>query len=149
MTTETGYFAFSELPSGDYRVTPSRAGWRFTPEARYYDGLGLDMRDQDFVADIRGSVQVLGGRHGYIEPAMGEVASLEIVGGSSGEITVGVHTLDGDLVWETNKGISRGVESHVVWNCTDGHGNQVVSGVYLVRVSGCGLEEVRKVVIVR
>jgi hypothetical protein len=148
-TTETGYFAFSDLPSGNYMVEPSRPGWRFTPRARYYDGLDFDSSDQDFAADVSGLVRILGGRRGYIQPAMGEAARIEIVGASSGIVAAEVYTLAGRLVWETTSSISRGIETNVVWNCMDGYGDQVGSGVYFVRIHGCGIDEAGKVVIMR
>ena len=149
VTGETGFFAFSELESGDYVVTPSRPGWRFAPEAKHYNGLNLDMRSQDFTADVAGHVRVIGGEQGYIRPALGEMAKIEVLGGFSGTVTVGIYTLDGELVWERSSGISRGVESDLVWDCRDSDGDRVASGVYLVRVNGCGMDELRKVVVVR
>ena len=148
-TTGTGYFAFSELEPGDYVVTPSMPGWHFSPQARYYDGLEADVRDQDFVAEIPGFIKVVGGSRGYIEPAMGEVAKIEILGSLSGTVNVAIYALDGELVWEKSAGISCGVESSVIWDCLDRGGDRVASGVYLLRVTGCGIEELRKVVVVR
>ncbi|MCX7598961.1 MAG: carboxypeptidase regulatory-like domain-containing protein, partial [Armatimonadetes bacterium] len=51
-TDGNGYYAFRDLRTGDYTVTPTKSGWTFTPANRRYTGLAQDVDNADFVGSL-------------------------------------------------------------------------------------------------
>lgn len=48
ITASDGYFEFLDLPSANYTITPSLAGWAFSPYDRSYSPLNSSQANQDF-----------------------------------------------------------------------------------------------------
>jgi len=51
-TDGNGYYQFRDLLAGDYVVTPTKAGWSFTPPSRTYTGLAANVDNADFVGSL-------------------------------------------------------------------------------------------------
>lgn len=67
----------------------------------------------------------------------------------AGAIKVGVYDVAGRLVRELHAGHAEDGPHALRWDGRDGNGRSVPSGIYLYRVEGIGLSEVRRVVVVR
>jgi len=68
---------------------------------------------------------------------------------AAGEVTVTVYTLRGLLVWEGRRTAVASVQNDVRWRCDTPDGTPVAAGVYLVRITGGGLDRTRRIAVVR
>jgi hypothetical protein len=94
----------------------------------------------------RGSVTVL---NNVIDPTNNETVRLDVVVETAGLVTINVFTLDGDLITTlSNSSLGTG-EYSFNWDGKNGKGLAVARGVYFIRVVGQGMDEIRKVMVVR
>jgi hypothetical protein len=94
----------------------------------------------------RGSVTVL---NNVIDPSKGETARLSYQIATEGAVTITVFTLDGNVVKRLYSG-SRAVGDYsTAWDGKNLSGATVSRGVYFIRVVGPGIDEIRKVMVVR
>jgi hypothetical protein len=129
------------------------------PDTKYYyrvrayrGKLTSEYSNEDYAKTIslisRGEVKIIGGENGYINPDRKEEAIISFVAESSGNIKVEIFTLDGYLVKELSK-YTFGGQDYIKWDITNEDQEVVASGVYIIIIKGPGLDELKKVVILR
>ena len=159
-TTATGYYAFGVPDAGDYTVTPLKNGYTFSPQNYVYASLSESRDNQNFTGAVAGGgvntggisvgdCRVHGGADGYVNPVKGETVTIRYMPAAPGEVTVGIYTMQGALVWETAKSAAANIEDYIDWNCYNKDNSMVASGIYLVRVKGCGIDKVKKAAIIK
>jgi flagellar hook assembly protein FlgD len=84
-----------------------------------------------------------------IDPTKGQTARLSYQLPSDGAVTVTVFTLDGDVVARLVNGRQSAGDYSVDWNGRNLAGNAVARGLYFVRIVASGVDEIRKVLVVR
>ena len=94
----------------------------------------------------RGGVTIL---NNVINAALGEKTAIEVNMKSDGNLNVFVMTLDGNIVKRLSKGTQKAGTHYFYWDGKNGAGNPVARGLYFVRVSGSGIDETRKVMVVK
>ena len=145
-----GFYSFSGLPEGDYTVTPSMAGYDFSPASRTYTQLGSDLRGENFVATPRsGTVRVVGGDEGYVDPESGEVATVIITPRIPGSVRLTVYTLRGETLYHAREDVEAEEDNILEWDCRTDSGELVAPGVYVLKIDGAGMSEMNKVAVVR
>jgi hypothetical protein len=99
------------------------------------------------VALQKGGATIL---NNVIDPTKGETARLSYQLASAGSVTVTVFTLDGDVVARLVNTSSQAAGDHAVsWNGRNLSGSAVARGLYFIRIVAPGMDEIRKVLVVR
>ncbi len=149
-TDAEGFYSLAGLPAGNYMVTPSMRGYDFSPASRTFDYLLADHDHENFIAAaLGGSVKVVGGQSGYVDPARGEKATVIVLPRVPGSVLITVYTLRGETVFEARHPVEADEENTFEWDCTNRDGQAVAPGVYVLRVDGAGMTETRKIAVVR
>ncbi len=94
----------------------------------------------------RGGVTIL---NNVINSNEREETLVEVTMPQNGNLNVTVLTLDGDVVQVLSRGQKSQGNHYFTWNGTNNAGNAVARGMYFVRVVGPGLDETRKVMVVK
>jgi hypothetical protein len=94
----------------------------------------------------RGGVQIL---NNVIDPDKGQVTTLQFIQGSAGNVTVTVFDLSGSIIRVLVRGNQAAGDYGVTWDGTNRSGAKVTRGLYFIRVVGPGMDEIRKVLVVR
>ena len=94
----------------------------------------------------RGGVSIL---NNVINAGIGEKCSVEVEMKKSGNLNIYVMTLDGNIVKRLSKGTLSAGTHYFYWDGKNNAGNPVARGLYFVRVSGSGIDETRKVMVVK
>ncbi|MDY6397650.1 MAG: FlgD immunoglobulin-like domain containing protein [Treponema sp.] len=94
----------------------------------------------------RGGVTIL---NNVINAAIGEKTAIEVNMKNDGNLNVFVMTLDGNIIKRLSKGSVKSGTHYFYWDGKNGAGNPVARGLYFVRVSGSGIDETRKVMVVK
>jgi hypothetical protein len=102
--------------------------------------------DLHAVREQTGRVSVL---NNVINPKTGEAADLHYILEESGKLTIQVFTLAGDLVDTLYRGHRSPGEYATSWDGTNKAGDIVARGIYFIRFTGPGLDEFRKVLVVK
>ena len=84
-----------------------------------------------------------------IDPTKGEKANVHYVTTEAGIVTVQVFTMDGDIVDILYRGRRDAGEYSTTWDGRNRAGMTVARGVYFVSVVGPGINEIRKVLVVK
>jgi hypothetical protein len=84
-----------------------------------------------------------------INPTTGEKTYLKYRTTSGGRVTVQVFTLDGNLVKVLRRESRAAGEWTEVWDGKNNGGRVVARGMYFIRVVGPGIDEIRKVMVVK
>lgn len=84
-----------------------------------------------------------------IDPTKGEKAELQYVLTKSGMITIQVFNLAGDLVDILQRGHQAAGEYTTAWDGRNRAGRIVARGIYFVRFTGPGIDQYRKVMVVK
>ncbi len=92
---------------------------------------------------------VTGGANGYANPNKGENTLIGLLPSGSGTIEVKVYTLSGELVWETSVIGTANNTTTLSWNGKNSDGITAASGIYLMRVTGGGIDAKKKVAIIK
>jgi hypothetical protein len=100
---------------------------------------------QDIVKQ-RGGVTIM---NNVIDANKHERTALNIELTEGGQVTVLVFTLDGDVVKSLHRGRLGAGTYTLTWNGTNAGGNPVARGVYFIRVVAPGIDEIRKVIVVK
>lgn len=95
------------------------------------------------------SVSVRGGEKGYTNPELGEKALISFKPAKSEPIEIKVFSLNGDLVWESKTDGTQNQKKDVNWDGKNSDGKTVSSGIYLLHVSGGGINSKKKIAIAR
>lgn len=98
------------------------------------------------ITEQRGGVTIL---NNVINPLNGEKVAIKVNMPSEGKLNVMIMTLDGNIITYLNHGNTTGGEHYYSWNGTNKNGKAVGRGMYFVRVVGNGIDETRKVMIVK
>ncbi|MCQ2590509.1 MAG: hypothetical protein MJ179_08815, partial [Treponema sp.] len=94
----------------------------------------------------RGGVSVL---NNVINPLNGEKAVIRLDMPSSGKVNIIVMTLDGNVVTYVNRGDVASGEQFFTWDGRNTAGTVVARGMYFVRIVGNGIDETRKIMIIK
>ena len=94
----------------------------------------------------RGNVTVL---NNVIDANKGEMSVIQVNMPSSGNLDVVVMTLDGNVIRYLQHGTASAGEHSYSWNGTTKSGKKVARGLYFVRVFGNGIDETRKIMVVK
>jgi hypothetical protein len=85
-----------------------------------------------------------------IDPTKGQTVRLSYQLARSGSVTITVFTLDGDVVARLANTSSQAAGDHAVyWNGRNLSGSPVARGLYFIRIVAPGMDEIRKVLVVR
>ncbi|MBQ8013455.1 MAG: hypothetical protein IJ257_03530 [Treponema sp.] len=101
------------------------------------------------ISDItpqRGGVSIL---NNVINASIGEKAALQVEVKNEGSLNIYVMTLDGNIVKRLEKGRVSAGTHYYYWDGKNNAGSPVARGLYFVRVSGSGLDETRKVMVIK
>lgn len=98
------------------------------------------------ITEQRGGVTIL---NNVINPLNGEKVAIKVNMPSEGKLNVMIMTLDGNIITYLNHGNTTAGEHYYSWNGTNKNGKAVGRGMYFVRVVGNGIDETRKVMIVK
>jgi hypothetical protein len=135
-------YEFSHLDPGRYRVTPSKPGWIFTPEFRLFADFDADIYDQDFTGTfLSGNARVRGNgsQNTWVDVSPPE----------QGTLRLRIYSAEGRLVWSASRAMAPGEACTFEWDHRTRHGERVASGVYALRIEGCGLSVSKKLSVVR
>ena len=94
----------------------------------------------------RGGVTIL---NNVINAALGEKTAIEVEMKESGNLNIFVMTLDGNIVKRLAKGTVSAGTHYYYWDGKNNAGKAVARGLYFVRVAGSGIDETRKVMVVK
>ena len=112
------------------------------------DLMSLDLwsfRLKDVVGQ-RGGVTIL---NNVINSTQHEKVVVKVNQPQQGNLTVLVMTLDGSIVDYLHRGTSAAGEHFYSWDGTNRRGRSVARGMYFIRVTGPGIDETRKVMVVK
>ncbi len=112
------------------------------------DLMSLDLWSFKLKTNIsqRGGVTIL---NNVIDSAAGEKAVIKVDVPEDGTLTVLVMTLDGNIVDYLHRGSAKAGEHFYTWDGSNRKGNPVARGMYFIRVIGPGLDETRKVLVIK
>ncbi|MBW8003334.1 MAG: hypothetical protein FVQ80_15195, partial [Planctomycetes bacterium] len=102
-----------------------------------------------YIRDVRrqrGNVSIL---NNVINPTQGETVKLHYVLPSSGMVTIHVFDLKGDIVNVLYRGRKDAGDYTTTWDGKNRGGRNVARGVYFIKVVGPGINEIRKVLVVK
>ncbi len=94
----------------------------------------------------RGGVSIL---NNVIDATVREKTVIKVDLPSDGQLNVFVLTLDGGVVARLSRGKKSAGTHYFYWDGTNGAGKEVARGLYFVRVSGSGIDETRKVLVIK
>ena len=104
---------------------------------------GIYIRD---LVTQRGGVTIL---NNVIDPRIGERVRMNFSISKSGPVTITVFTLDGDVVRSLQRGTMTPGDYSVSWDGRNRAGDAVARGMYFIRIVAAGIDEIRKVMVVR
>ena len=94
----------------------------------------------------RGNVTIF---NNVIDVNRGEMSVVRVNMPSEGKLDVIVMTLDGNIIRYLQHGTASAGEHNYSWNGTSKSGKKVARGLYFVRVFGNGIDETRKIMVVK
>ena len=103
----------------------------------------FDLRD---LRSQRGGVQIL---KNVINPDKGEVTTLQFIQGTAGNVTVTVFDLSGSIIRVLIRQNQAAGDYGATWDGTNRSGAKVARGLYFIKIVGPGIDEIRKVLVVR
>ena len=98
------------------------------------------------VTEQRGGVSIF---NNVIDAGKNEKTVIKVNLASEGKLNVMVMTLDGNIITYLNRGKANAGEHYFTWNGRNRNGNIVARGMYFIRVIGSGIDETRKVMVVK
>ncbi len=98
------------------------------------------------VNEQRGGVSIF---NNVIDAGKNEKTVIKVNLASEGKLNVMVMTLDGNIITYLNRGKANAGEHYFTWNGRNRNGNIVARGMYFIRVIGSGIDETRKVMVVK
>ncbi|MBN1241683.1 MAG: hypothetical protein JXA15_03125 [Spirochaetales bacterium] len=132
----------TDLYAGRLEMTPGSAA---LPPDWYRLVRPFTLRIRD-IEPQKGGVTVM---NNVIDPGKGETVRLNYTLAEAGRVTVLVLTLDGDVVRALYRGTRQPGDYTDVWDGRNAAGNPVARGAYFIRIVGPGLDEIRKVLVVK
>lgn len=98
------------------------------------------------ITDQRGGVTIL---NNVINATNGEKVVVKVDNPSNGKLNVIVMTIDGNIISYLNRASTAAGTYYYSWDGKNKSGNKVARGMYFVRVVGNGIDETRKVMVVK
>ena len=98
------------------------------------------------ITDQRGGVTIL---NNVINATNGEKVVVKIDNPSNGKLNVIVMTIDGNIISYLNRTSTAAGTYYYSWDGKNKSGNKVARGMYFIRVVGNGIDETRKVMVVK
>jgi fibronectin-binding autotransporter adhesin len=142
------YFSFIPAPGGQplYAARLDMAAGGAIPSNWYQRLKPFSFIVHD-VTRQRGGVTIL---NNVIDPTKNETVRLSYQQKTGGAVTVTVFTLDGDVVARLVNSSKQEEGDHAVsWNGRNLGGSPVARGLYFIRIVAPGMDEIRKVIVVR
>ncbi len=96
-----------------------------------------------------GSAVITGGAGGYFNPSKGENTLVGVRPLNSGTININIYSMSGDLIKENSITGTSGQTSTFAWDGKNKDGKTVSSGIYLIQITGGGLDVTKKTVLIR
>ncbi|MBI4218362.1 MAG: S8 family serine peptidase, partial [Elusimicrobia bacterium] len=97
----------------------------------------------------RSDVQVRAGENGYVGEGAARMASIVFRPGSNGVVDLKLYSMTGDLIWNASKVVTEDVQETIQWAGKNGSGHAVSSGIYLLHVTGAGLDVKKKLAVIK
>ena len=94
----------------------------------------------------RGGITIL---NNVINVINGEKVTLKVNLPSDGKLNVIITTLDGNVIKYLARGQTNAGEHLYTWDGKNANGNNVARGMYFIRVTGSGIDETRKIMVVK
>jgi hypothetical protein len=94
----------------------------------------------------RGGATVL---NNVINPLKNEIAALAYTTNRAGEVTIQVFAMDGALIKQLERGSKPAGDYTVSWDGKNNSGRPVARGMYFIRAVAPGVDEIRKVMVVK
>ena len=94
----------------------------------------------------RGGITIF---NNVINVSNGESLTLQVDMAEEGRLNVMVMTLDGNIIEYLSHGNVSAGSHHFTWDGKNRRGSPVARGLYFIRVTGSGIDETRKVMVVR
>lgn len=94
----------------------------------------------------RGGISIL---NNVINPLEGEKTVIRTDFNEETSVSIMVMTLDGNIVTYLNRGAIPAGEQYITWDGCNTNGSVVARGLYFIRFIGSGIDETRKVMIVK
>ncbi len=94
----------------------------------------------------RGGVTIL---NNVIDSGKREKTIVQVELPKAGNLVIQVFTLDGNVVRVLERGLKGGGTYSYFWDGTNVAGNPVARGIYFIRVVGPGMDEIRKVMVIK
>jgi hypothetical protein len=139
-----GSLPATDLYAGRLDVPPGFLPAEFPPNwYRLVRPFGFSIRD---IQAQRSGVSIL---NNVIDPTRGERTRLNYIIDEEGPVTITVFTLDGDVVQTLQRGRQSPGDYTVNWNGRNRAGNSVARGIYFIRIVAPGIDEIRKVMVVK
>ena len=107
----------------------------------------VDTNKNQFTA-LSGSIKIIGGKNGYIKPDNSEFAVIICSAKEAGSMSLKIYNMNSEMVWERSENAVQG-QNYINWDCRDKSSAIVQSGVYVLVVYGCGINDKNKIAIVR
>lgn len=98
------------------------------------------------ITDQRGGVTIL---NNVINATNGEKVVVKVDNPSNGKLNVIVMTIDGNIISYLNRASTAAGTYYYSWDGNNKSGNKVARGMYFIRVVGNGIDETRKVMVVK
>lgn len=98
------------------------------------------------ITDQRGGVTIL---NNVINATNGEKVVVKVDNPSNGKLNVIVMTIDGNIISYLNRTSTAAGTYYYSWDGKNKSGNKVARGMYFIRVVGNGIDETRKVMVVK
>jgi hypothetical protein len=98
---------------------------------------------------VEGEIKIQAGSDGWANPLRGENVNIYLKPKHSGNVSIKIYNIAGQLVWDEEISVTGGVQEQVVWNCRNKSDEVVSSGIYVVHVKGGGIDTVKKIAVVK
>ncbi len=98
------------------------------------------------INEQRGGVTVM---NNVIDISNGEDVVVKVNMPSSGNLNIMIMTVDGNIISYLNHGELTSGEHYFTWDGKNKNGKAVARGMYFIRISGSGIDETRKVMVVK
>ena len=97
------------------------------------------------ISKQRGGVSIM---KNVVNPELGDEVTIEVITGD-GNLNVAVMTMDGNIIKYLEHGNVSAGTHYYKWNGKNKAGKSVARGIYFVRIFGQGIDETRKVMVVK
>ncbi len=162
---DAGQFSIQQQPTSP--VTPSGSTTfivRFTPTSAGSKTASLSITNNDddenpynltltaggIIPGLeQGKIKIQAGSKGWANPLRGENVNIYLKPKHSGNVSIEIYNIAGQLVWDKEISVTGGVQEQVVWKCRNKSDEVVSSGIYVVYVKGGGIDMVKKVAVVK